>query len=1039
MSATPDHEPSRASADEPTPTASSIDPSHAIVEADPLLDERKLLGLPPTGLLSSGQIEAAMGLRAQDIRHHPMGESHKARRVLHLLEAAADRLQAQLALVGRGPLHPQAAKRVAARLAVTNRTAARLMVVSPEQRSASMGQVIARDLTDFDRLALAVLVVSRGWNATSAKRLASVADEHGVAVADLERVVDGLTRFLAEGGGVRGNIGDIGEGARLSMRSPRAMTRIDAAEDTVERVLHRLNDALRDEVTSESRASQARLALVFGLFALSWMGVLSWIFFSPSYESLSETPIVDNSTMPALTAEDAAVDASSTIDASSSAPLQRGANGELIAPVAARAAPAKFPRAPGFVPSVPPAGLLEAASAGADWVAAIEEVIPKLTTNGGHIDGLNLALVADALQRAGGAWCVSIGYRAEVTRAFVTLTKTLRSSDDFRKLMQAVPGSDVPIAGASANDAKIPQWQRTWIRAFGAGVLATVALDSSQPASASAAREEMRLRLIPIPSGVVPDPFASAATVQIAAAAPALAEQLALDTATLEDASRFVEAMNAAATTSALRTQAALAAVDACLRAPGALDKPGALVDFLGYMLHRLDFNSRGASSETVRNALASWMVDRSIPVTRLWVLTSLLDADMSIAWYGPDLVLATNADLPAREAMSEQMIAAFPKQQVTSIGEAVLVDGKTLEEWKLHVANADALPNDTACNRLRNAAVALGLARVARGFELGEPSVVKQALDDVIDLQSRKDSEWSASPTGERAGLPASGVGDGEFATVYATLGRDAAKRIDQIRALGARPAAGDLGPIDARVVVAEALRGTPSEVRVAAATVLVDRYPNGREVLQATLDALVDGGGSSDAAMFVSQLVGQSVAGRDWQSEARERLLDRLTLLEDSQLHADDSAGLEVARMANALTARFVRAAPTASGRPDRSLMQLADALRDEAASKFLAVSFPQSVDEIERLRGARRSLATSIAQRMAAETPGIVEYAAMLVAARQPALQSKLEPILSEGRRARTAAVSATEQVDVDLRTLLKVIAQGLAPRATERDAS
>ena len=55
MSATPDHEPSRASADEPTPTASSIDPSHAIVEADPLLDERKLLGLPPTGLLSSGQ------------------------------------------------------------------------------------------------------------------------------------------------------------------------------------------------------------------------------------------------------------------------------------------------------------------------------------------------------------------------------------------------------------------------------------------------------------------------------------------------------------------------------------------------------------------------------------------------------------------------------------------------------------------------------------------------------------------------------------------------------------------------------------------------------------------------------------------------------------------------------------------------------------------------------------------------------------------------------------------------------------------------
>ncbi len=1039
MSSAPDHDPTREPADEPTPRSPSIDPSHAIVEADPLLDERTLLGLPPEGQLASGQIEAALSSRAQDIHHHPMGESHKARRVLHLLEAAADRLQAQLALAGRGPLHPQATKRAAQRIALSDRNAARLAVVSPDQRKPSVGQVVAQDLTDFDRLALAVLVVSRGWNATSAKRLASVADEHGVAVADLERVVDGLTRFLAEGGGVRGNLGDIGEGARLAMRSPRAMTRIDAAEAAVERVIHRLDDALRDEVTSESRASQARLALVFGLFALSWMGVLSWIFFSPSYDSLTESALENSSSMPALADEVASVDAASGADASSSATLPRGANGEVIAPVASRAAPAKFPRTPGFVPSLPPAEVLEAASAGADWVAAIEEVVPKLTTNGGHIDGINLAIVADALHHAGAAWCVSIGYRAEVTRVFVTLAKTLHSSDDLRKLMQAVPGSDVPMNGADARDAATPQWQRTWIRAFGAGVLATVALDASQPALAAAARDEMRLRTIPIPSGDVTDPFAVAATTQVAAAAPALAEQLALDTATLDDASRYVDAMNAAATTASLRTQAALAAVDACLRAPGALDKPGALVDFLGFTLHKIDFNGRGASNETVRNSLASWMVDRSIPVTRLWVLTSLLDADMSVAWYGPDLVLATDAELSAREAMAERMIAAFPKHQVTSIGEAVLVDAKALDEWKLQVTAANAATNDSACNRLRNAAVALGLARVARGFELGEPSVVTQAFDDVTELQSRKDSEWIVSPTGERAGLPASGVGDGEFATEYAKIGRDAAQRIDQIRALGARPAAGDLGPIDARVVVAEALRGTPSEVRVAAATVLVDRYPNGREVLRATLDGLVDGGGSSDAATFVSTLVGHAVAGRDWRSEARERLLERLILLEDSSLHADDSAGVEVARMATALTARFTRAAPPASGRPDRALLQLADALRDEAATKFLTVSFPQSVDEIERLRGARRSRATSMAQRMAAETRGIVEYSAMLVAARQPALHSKLEAILSEARRARTAAASATEQVDVDLRAMLEVFAQGLAARATERDAT
>jgi hypothetical protein len=92
---------------------------------------------------------------------------------------------------------------------------------------------------------------------------------------------------------------------------------------------------------------------------------------------------------------------------------------------------------------------------------------------------------------------------------------------------------------------------------------------------------------------------------------------------------------------------------------------------------------------------------------------------------------------------------------------------------------------------------------------------------------------------------------------------------------------------------------------------------------------------------------------------------------------------------------------------------------------------------MDEIERLRAARRGIARSVTQRMAAETPAILDYTAMLVAARQPALQSKITTILESARRARATAGGASEQVESDLRAMLAVLGEVLAPEATKRD--
>ena len=149
------------------------------------------------------------------------------------------------------------------------------------------------------------------------------------------------------------------------------------------------------------------------------------------------------------------------------------------------------------------------------------------------------------------------------------------------------------------------------------------------------------------------------------------------------------------------------------------------------------------------------------------------------------------------------------------------------------------------------------------------------------------------------------------------------------------------------------------------------------------------------------------------------------------------------EIVSQSGALTAAFGGAeavAPIttagATARPERGLAAVCDALRTEAASRFLAEPFPASVEEIERLRAARRSLARSVSQRMAAETPAILDYAAMLVVARQPALRSKVAEMVAAARTVRAAAGSATEQIMGDLYTTLSILDADVAPKPTER---
>ncbi|MFN5497703.1 MAG: hypothetical protein ACK5C3_14150, partial [bacterium] len=227
----------------------SATPEHRFLGLSGVPGDRELLALPADGQLKSGQVEAALERRVDEIARHPLSGSAEARRLVVHLEAAADRLQAAIALEGRGPLHPMAARRAAKRVSLATRSKDdAAAVVAPKVLKKVGSGLSAEDLTEFDRLALAVLVVSGGWNATSATRLSIVAEEHGISVADLNRVVLGLTRFLSEGEGLRGAMGAVGSEAQSTFLATKRSDRAAVAEGAVERVFERIDGVLRNEL-----------------------------------------------------------------------------------------------------------------------------------------------------------------------------------------------------------------------------------------------------------------------------------------------------------------------------------------------------------------------------------------------------------------------------------------------------------------------------------------------------------------------------------------------------------------------------------------------------------------------------------------------------------------------------------------------------------------------------------------------------------------------------------------------------------------------
>lgn len=968
----------------------------------------RFLGVPPgasprmlldlgDGVVTPEAIRAGLDRQRQRIQRHPAGRERDAEKLLRELEFAAQWLTEQVARttgvesrepVGAGaPVAPVAVRKA---LGIRTPPEARPQATPKPPRAVAPSAPDALaptidDLTEFDREVLGVLGSGGGWNAKTRQKLMSIAGRYGVSHQGLMAVVRGLGGALRDGS-VRAELRPraVIQSADMTLWRAEAPSRVSVA-------LERLDEAFAREVAGDTPARLLRLLTVF-----IGVGVCAVFLF---YRVLSAPPPQPAPAPTQLAAQPTADEVSRREQ-----PPQVPAV-EIDRPGVVR--PAKWAKPPELRGAAPPetvkAAQREALQA-PERIAALARRLQLETNRPSAAIVREWIAIQDALAVS---WpTIDATTRAASIEAGVAALRRIESDDVAKQFLDAWS-----VEYVRADEALGP-----WAAAWAAGMLAEIAARPSSPAAIAAPAIDRLDPVVPrraLLRGKGTTVFDGAAGAWLDGAARTLVTSIASDAAAADRWERWFEAQAAVRSGAALEV-AYLDAIGEVLESGLNITESGRGSDLLGRLVNLVDWTERAPDQSRVRDAITLWFTSPKIGSSRLWVLTSMLDQSYDTAWFLPEFVVDPDATSDQRAKAMERIMAAWPAPVGAVAGGGIRVDSTLLERWNSAFEKAIASPQSDDVSRLRAIVALARLNAVAQAFAADDVPTADGLLDEIEEeLGSPPDLREATLTVGRASGT------DGEFSAAYEAAGRDATKRQDELRALRARPLIGDLGPRDAETLVTEALRGSPTDVRDLAQTVLAERFDSGPVVLQELLDQLPSAPQNSSTFALLEQVTRERLPesrSAAWMRAARLALVQRLLSLSNGQGHAIDAladrlaaAYAERGRLFRIGFEETVQIVP-----PDEWMARLVGQWRMKAGAMFLSEAFPATLEEIDRRHGVRVGLADGALQRCAAGQATLIELLAMVTVADRPSYRDQIGTLLEDSVARRSRVGSAMEQI-------------------------
>lgn len=420
------------------------------------------------------------------------------------------------------------------------------------------------------------------------------------------------------------------------------------------------------------------------------------------------------------------------------------------------------------------------------------------------------------------------------------------------------------------------------------------------------------------------------------------------------------------------------------------------LITNLGPQRASIAFESIAAVIEAMPWEVAEsrqWLVrqfdNREVGTPALSAATQALVARGRIENVDPTMVLPANASDPDRRTLRDRYVEAWNLSEPGS-------DTEVLERLERALAELDAgvSREPTGEQMLRSAVGYARLNAAAAARWQGDGAAAIQMLENF------RVPDAALSRPGR--GVDFADDSDGNWAERYLQQGANVDRRLELLGELRSRGGS-RLGPVDAEVLVAEALRGSGRGVREVARTA-VEQYGSSPAVVNALLEEaprIPPLPGMSD---LISGITLSPLPDRNsplWRAVVRRALVERLLelLSAEGDTAAIDllAALLDQAYMERAAMNRALSSSADGSSQPcERSAMQLR-ARWTQTAERLPRSRLNFTLAEVERRRSGRMALSRGLIQQFVVEQIALAETMGIVVAAERPALTASVQGVL------------------------------------------
>ncbi len=848
-----------------------------------------------------------------------------------------------------------------------------------------------RGITEFDRLVLAVLIGSGGWNAASRARLVSLAAAYGVSVDGLIKVVAGLARHAREGAGmdlVRIAAG----GAAAAPRAPQAV------QPEALQWLGRVAPELREE----GPAAAWKLSILFALVTVLAGVMLVKVLLPAHHDARRSGPVPSEA----------------ALEGSAAAPAPR----QQAPPPARPDEPARlsgFDSMPTFLGHALSAEAARAADECAGLPAHLDSVARRISVSQEPSEAV-FRNWEDSLRTASLGWVlIDDSVHESVVAAILGV---LHAAADSPRT------SDRLLAGLSPGSGRFAEPTDVWRGAWAAGMLARIAASPGlAPAVVERGRIQLELALPQLPAGRLS--FEAAAAAWLAAAIGPLVQEIEYD----PRAADFWECWIGAERRLGRRArfeEAVMDAIGAVMSSPGDLARPGPRADVLGRLLLLCDWNGSTVVRDRFLRLFDSpqeagigekGSADGGIGSRSLWVVTSLLAEYGPAPWFGDDLILPEDADWIFRRRLADRIGRRWPPIETPPEAHAAPLAGAAADP-ALGARWAEALA--TELGRPTGGAPVPWLERLVAAARLNEAACRLQAGELESAGRLIAAAESSAEPAGGAPAPPPPRTGqsrgnDGQWAIAFQEAGNDIEQRLKLLGDL--RSTAGtDLGPIDADLFVETVYRGSRQDLRDRARSILTEQFSGGPNVALEMLGQFPNAPRNeltSDLLRGYTSAILPAARSESWEAAARLALVEHALRLRRA---ADDRLDRQVELLCESWAGSAAALDPEPVAAPASTDWREATALLVESWRRLASAAAEsgggrsrEALGEMDKRHAARLRLVEGPLQGFVAAQLAVADLMAFTATAVNPALELPAARLLRDSAETRRRAAHVLEQ--------------------------